>query len=90
MVTDHINGNKLDNRRSNLRFTTQAVNVRRIHNPKAKKYPAPQGVYWDKSRNKWKAWGCINYKQFHIGRYDTMEEAHEAYQKEMHHRGVEC
>ncbi len=89
MLVDHINGDRLDNRRENLRITTNSVNVRNQQGSRSKKYPAPQGVYWDKSRNKWKAWGCINYKKFHIGRFDTIGEAHQAYQDEMTQRGIE-
>jgi hypothetical protein len=86
MVVDHINGDRLDNRRENLRVTTQSVNARNIHNPRPKKIPAPQGITWDKLRGKWKAQGCIGYKKVWLGRYDTIEEASTAVDKFL--RGV--
>lgn len=74
---DHINGNKLDNRRSNLRVCTQQQNV---HNTRSRKGTSKfKGVSWDKSRNQWKAVIGYNYRKIQIGRYATELEAATAY-----------
>lgn len=82
---DHINGNTLDNRRSNLRVCTAQQN---IHNSAGRnKTSEYKGVSWDKSRNKWKAVIGLNYKRIQIGRYETEKQAAIAYNhkaKELH------
>ena len=71
---DHINHNTLDNRKQNLRITTNADNLRngeiRINNKTGVK-----GVYFDKERNKYVVMIKVNYKGIFLGRFDTLEEA---------------
>ena len=77
MVVDHINHNKLDNRRENLRVCTahqNSMNKSKYCNNTS----GVTGVVWDKLRNKWKAQICINSKMKHLGYYNTKEEAIEA------------
>lgn len=83
---DHINGNKLDNRRSNLRVCTHkqnCYNAKKIlsRNGRAtgSKY---KGVTWDKERNKWTAWLSANGKTKFLGRYSTEEDAARAHDVE--------
>lgn len=75
--TDHINRNKLDNRRSNLRICTHQQNSFNLRRPKrTSKY---NGVSWDKSREKWYA--CIQRdgKTLGIGRFIKESDAARAY-----------
>lgn len=77
---DHINGNKLDNRRSNLRICSHQENNRNKSKAKGKtsKY---KGVWFDKSRNRWQAYIDHEYKRYHLGRFKTEIEAAKAYNK---------
>ena len=87
MEVDHINGDKLDNRRSNLRVVTRSVNSR--NQCRRKSYDAPAGVYWDRFRNKWKVVTSLEGKQWNIGRYTAREEAIQAYSDFAKEKGIE-
>lgn len=67
-LIDHKNGNKLDNRKENLRECTHQQNV---WNKKAK------GVREMKS-GRYSAYITFNKKQISLGTYDTLEEAKKA------------
>lgn len=77
-VTDHIDGNGLNNCRDNLRPATYMQNAhnRREYVNNSSGY---KGVYWSKKMQKWAAKICANGKQKHLGLFDTPEEAHAAY-----------
>lgn len=76
LTGDHINRNRLDNRRANLRVATHAQNSQNHpgHRGRTSRY---RGVSFDRSRKKWRA-------QVHVGaqrlnkRFDTEQEAAEA------------
>jgi len=76
-VTHHINKNKLDNRRNNLRIVSQKTNVldREITIGWGK------GYRWHKRDKAFQARICINGIEIHIGNFRTEKEAHEAYVK---------
>jgi HNH endonuclease/AP2 domain len=78
MVCDHHNNNPLDNRRSNLRNTTQRINLQnqKPQNPKTSRY---KGVLWDKRRNKWRAHVMLDNKSHHLGLFDSETDAAAAY-----------
>ena len=74
-VVDHINGDRSDNRLTNLRELSQSENVR-------KKAPAKDGLrgaHFDKARGKWLSQIRVDGSQQFLGRFDTEQEAHEAY-----------
>lgn len=78
MVVDHINGDRLDNRKSNLRICTQHQNNMAGSRKKNSK-SLFKGVSPCHSSNKWRATVTFNYKQYHAGYHDTEEEAGRAY-----------
>lgn len=71
---DHINGNRLDNRKQNLRIcTNQENNFNKglySHNTSG-----VTGVSWDKSRNKWEVSIKINQKKINLGRFENFNDA---------------
>lgn len=74
---DHINGDKLDNRRCNLRITTRQQNSL---NARGKGGTSQfKGVAWDKANQKWMANIMINGRNHRIGRFRDELEAARAY-----------
>lgn len=75
---DHINGNKKDNRISNLRECSQAENNQNYAAFKCNK-TGLIGAHWHKARNKWKSSIGVDGKNIYLGMFDTAQEAHKAY-----------
>jgi hypothetical protein len=74
---DHINGDRLDNRRENLRIATNQQNQMARHKSISKS--GYKGVH--KNGNRWRAIIKKDGKTIHLGYYDTPEEASMAYDK---------
>lgn len=76
-IVDHIDGNRLDNRRTNLRVCTQTENSRnrRRHTNNTSGYKGvskrPSGSY--------RAQIKVDGKKIHLGTFASAEEAHKAY-----------
>lgn len=78
MQIDHINGNRLDNRRENLRLATNSQNA--MNQGKRKNNTSGfKGVSWHKPNKKWLAHIRLNSKTIHLGLYTTRELAYAAY-----------
>lgn len=71
-IVDHINGNRLDNRRCNLRVGDAQLNAINKRNTPSKKY---RGVYWDNSRNAYQISVRHKGKNYSGGRYKDINEA---------------
>lgn len=77
---DHIDGDKDNNRRSNLRISNQSQNVANsVARFGTSKY---KGVTWDRRRHKWIAQIMKDYKHVYIGRFEIEREAAVAYNTE--------
>lgn len=74
---DHINGVRDDNRLSNLRVVTHAINCQNKRAPLPSNKSGFLGVSWHAGA--WRATIVLNGKQYHLGRFKTPEEAHYAY-----------
>jgi hypothetical protein len=77
-IVDHINGDKLDNRRSNLRICTNAENVRN-QSRRARNTSGYKGVSLDKRTGKYKAYIQPDRVFVWLGAFKTPEEAARAY-----------
>lgn len=77
-LTDHINGNGLDNRRSNLREATTSQNG---HNRRRDQDSASgfKGVSWHARSGKWQVLIRANGPQRFLGYFATAEQAAHAY-----------
>ncbi len=87
LYVDHINGNKLDNRKENLRFATIAQNQHNQGKYAKKATSIYKGVYWHKNNKIWQSQIKLHGVKNFIGRFKNELHAAMAYDlwaKELH------
>lgn len=72
--TDHMNGDKLDNRRNNLRTVNHHQNGLNRGVP-SNNTSGVKGVYWHRRDKKWRAQIRVNSKKKYIGSYRDKQDA---------------
>ena len=77
---DHISGDGLDCRRSNMRTATRAENMFNMKIKPSNK-SGFKGVHWNKEKGKWQARITVNYKGKHLGYFADPKDGHHAYIK---------
>lgn len=78
MHTDHIDGNGINNARSNLRSATPMQNVQNTRIT-ARNNSGVKGVWFHKQSGRWTSQVKVLGKSIHLGLYATIEEASAAY-----------
>lgn len=73
-VVDHINRNRADNRKNNLRCCSRAENNLN-RGLKSTNKSGTIGVYYDEKRNKWIANITYNKRRIFLGRFTTKDAA---------------
>lgn len=76
---DHVNGNKLDNRKSNLRLCTVSQNLGNTSPDRKNNRSGFKGVSWCSRAEKWRAAIRKTGRQIHIGLFDDPVRAAAAY-----------
>ena len=71
---DHVNRNKLDVRRKNLRICRQAVNCLNVP-PRKDCKSGVRGVWFDMARDQWAAQISKGRARESLGRFDSFDEA---------------
>ncbi len=72
LLCDHRNNDGLDNRKHNLRVANHSQNTSNASF-------LPRGTF--RNKNKWRAQIQIGRINYHLGAFNTEEEAHEAYKR---------
>ena len=78
METDHIDGNRLNNQRENLRHCTLSQNQHN-RNTQANNTSGYKGVTWNRRDKEWRARIRLNWKSISLGYFSTAEEAARVY-----------
>lgn len=76
---DHINRDRLDNRRSNLRIVAKWAQAQNV-SPRGGTSSKYRGVAWCSAHGKWRAYANVNGKPKHFGWFKTEAEAAQAAQ----------
>lgn len=77
-LIDHIDGNKLNNQKSNLRKCTNQQN--QMNRKKSKNCTSRfKGVYFNKKSNKWMSRLILNKETIFLGEFKTEEDSAKAY-----------
>ena len=73
-TVDHINRDKLDNRKENLRTVTRTQN--QLNKGRQKNnISGYEGVTWDKRKEKWVSRISVNRKQIFLGQFTSLQGA---------------
>jgi hypothetical protein len=72
---DHINGDRLDNRWSNLREATKSLNAQNRHVRSEKNPYGVHGITYYDSVGKWRARIKVNGSEINLGYYDSVHDA---------------
>ena len=84
---DHINGDRLDNRFSNLRLGTPSIQSQNVYVGPTEGKHGYTGVSWSKRNKKWVSRIRVMDQRHELGSFDSPYEAHLAYvdaKKQMH------
>jgi len=86
ILSDHVNGNGLNNLESNLRICNYAENSRnqtrkRRYKDRKNTSSSFKGVSWDKGVKKWRAYIGCHGKSVYIGIFKNEKQAAQAYDK---------
>lgn len=81
IIVDHINGDRHDLRKSNLRFATVAQNTWNSRPKKTKTRSSKYKGVCKNASNKWQAGIKVNGKSKYLGQFVTEEQAAQAYDK---------
>jgi aspartate/methionine/tyrosine aminotransferase len=77
VVVDHVNGDRMDNRRANLRVCSNQDNIR--NQKKTRGSSRFKGVSWSVQNKKWYAYIKVSGKSMSLGHFDVEEDAARAY-----------
>lgn len=88
-MIDHINGDRRDNKISNLRLADQYINSQNIIKARKDSKIGLRGVRYDAKWRKYVPVIRVGDKRLQLGGYETAEEAHQVYldAKRKHHWG---
>lgn len=78
MDTDHVDGNRLNNSRSNLRVCTRSQNMMNARK-QSNNTSGYKGVSWQKNAKKFSAYIQVGGKKKHLGLFTNAIEAAKAY-----------
>ncbi len=92
VTIDHINGDRLDNRRANLRIANQHINLVNTHRLNRNNTSGVRGVWFARGQlNPWIAEIKVYRHKISLGRYSTKAEAMTArHAGELKYFGVLC
>lgn len=88
-IIDHINGDRRDDRWANLRDITASMNSHNMRKASRKSKSGVLGVFFLERKQKWTARLRKMGKDYHIGFFDTIDDAENAYieKKRLVHEG---
>jgi hypothetical protein len=81
---DHISGERLDDRRENLRLVTRSQNQQNRKCPTGTS-SGKKGVSWNKTQRKWHVRISVNGTRIHLGYYNDLETAAQLYDAAARH-----
>lgn len=79
MDVDHKDGVRSNNAASNLRHGSRSFNMQNLRRAHADTQSKLLGAYLDKRRGYWVSRICKNGKSLDLGRFQSAQEAHQAY-----------